>query len=208
MFLLFPIEPVAEDLFVLATRNIQYIECCIKIPLSYTCRKCLKGQIFCFWFVSWISLPPAPEYSIKTVSNFFEKNSQRYSQLKVCRRWQIFAFSSLSGVCSLILFPLFATGVNNTRGTGGKICRQCRWYRWQICRRCRWYRRQFATGVVDTGGAHWLANISANFQGLGRRWFMKKTWSKKSRDTVPLNYQHLKFLTNTSIILNLIKRYK
>jgi hypothetical protein len=35
--------------------------------------------------------------------------------------------SSLSGVCSLILFPLFATGVNDT---GGK----------------------FAAGVVDTGG--------------------------------------------------------
>jgi hypothetical protein len=41
-------------------------------------------------------------------------------------------------------------------------------------------------------------NISANFrknlkwpkcyfQGLGGRWFMKKTWSKKSLDTVPLN---------------------
>ncbi len=67
------------------------------------------------------------------------------------------------------------TGVNNTRGIGGKICRRCRWCRWQICRRCRWYRRQFATGVintggkfatgvVDTGGAPWLANISANFR--------------------------------------------
>ncbi len=41
----------------------------------------------------------------------------------------------------------FATGVNSTRGNGGKICP-----RWQICRRCRWYRRQFATGVIDTGG--------------------------------------------------------
>jgi hypothetical protein len=37
--------------------------------------------------------------------------------------------SSLSGVCSLILFPLFATGVNDT---GGK----------------------FAAGVVDTGGKY------------------------------------------------------
>jgi hypothetical protein len=84
--------------------------------------------------------------------------------------------SSLSGVCSLILFPLFATGVNDT---GGK----------------------FATGVVDTGGAPWLANISENFwknskwsyccyQGLGGRWFMKKTWSKKSRDTVPLSHSN------------------
>jgi hypothetical protein len=35
--------------------------------------------------------------------------------------------SSLSGVCSLILFPLFATGVNDTSG-------------------------KFAAGVVDTGG--------------------------------------------------------
>jgi hypothetical protein len=33
--------------------------------------------------------------------------------------------SSLSGVSSLILFTLFATGVNKTRGTGGKICRRC-----------------------------------------------------------------------------------
>ncbi len=57
---------------------------------------------------------------------------------------------------------------------------------------------KFATGVNDTSGAPWPANISANFQknskwpecyfqGLGGRWFMKKTWSKKSRDTVPLS---------------------
>ncbi len=42
---------------------------------------------------------------------------------------------------------------------------------------------QFATGVNDTSGAPWAANISANFlknspkklpQGLGGNWFMKK----------------------------------
>ncbi len=60
---------------------------------------------------------------------------------------------------------------------------------------------KFATGVVDTGGGPWLENISANFQknsqrskwntlGLGGNWFMKKTRSKKSRDTVPLNPFH------------------
>ncbi len=49
---------------------------------------------------------------------------------------------------------------------------------------------KFATGVVDTGGAPWLANIFANFwkkfemnkcyfQGLGGRWFMKKSEAKK-----------------------------
>ncbi len=71
----------------------------------------------------------------------------------------------------------------------------CRWW-------CRWYRRQFATGVNDTGGEPWLANISANFRknsklskcyfkGLGGRWFLKKTWSKKSRDTVPLTVRYI-----------------
>ncbi len=56
----------------------------------------LKGQcheIFRFWFFSSISFPPAPEYPIRTISNFF-KNSRRYLQLKVdhgCRwhRWQM-----------------------------------------------------------------------------------------------------------------------
>ncbi len=58
--------------------------CRKKIPLKGQCH-----AIFCFWFFSWISFPPAPDYSIKTVSNFFE-NSRRYSQLK-CQRhqWQI-----------------------------------------------------------------------------------------------------------------------
>jgi hypothetical protein len=58
---------------------------------------------------------------------------------------------------------------------------------------------KLATGVVDTGGAPWLSNISKNFRknlkwskwntlGLGGNWFMKKTRSKKSRDTVPLSH--------------------
>jgi hypothetical protein len=43
---------------------------------------------------SSISFPPAPEFSIKTVSNFYE-NSRRYSRVKVHHRyqrhrWQIF----------------------------------------------------------------------------------------------------------------------
>ncbi len=56
---------------------------------------------------------------------------------------------------------------------------------------------KFAAGIVDIGGAPCLPNISENFrrnskwpnyyiQGLGVRWLMKKTWSNKSRDTVPL----------------------
>ncbi len=61
---------------------------CMPITASPTvcptaCLTVLKGQcheIFCFWFFSWISFPPAPEYPIRTVSNFFE-NSRRYLQV-------------------------------------------------------------------------------------------------------------------------------
>ncbi len=35
----------------------------------------------------------------------------------------------------------FATGVNNTSGTGNKICRRCRWYWQQFCHRCHWQLR-------------------------------------------------------------------
>ncbi len=79
----------------------------------------LKGQcheIFCFWFFSWISFPPAPEYSIKTVSNFFE-NSRRYSQLKVCHRcrwhrWQMEKIFSQKNFNNFVWLPL---------GCGGNI---------------------------------------------------------------------------------------
>ncbi len=150
----------------------------------------LKGQcheIFCFWFFSWTSFPQASDYTIRAVSNFFE-NSRRYSQLKVCHwcqphRWQLertLPPASLTPVANLPpvsttlakMVEQFATGVADT---GGK----------------------FVTGVVYTSGAPWLANISANFWKnskrskwkyleLGGNWFMKKTRSKKSRDTVPL----------------------
>ncbi len=96
-------------------------------------------RFFISGFFSWISFPRAPEYPIRTVSNFFE-NSWRYLQLKVQRHQQ---WQNLPPVS---LIPV----------------------------------------------VHWLANISANFQKnliklfdpfqeLGGRWFMKKTWNKKSR---------------------------
>jgi hypothetical protein len=76
-------------------------------------------------------------------------------------------------------------------------CHWCHWHRHQICLWYRYTGGKFATGVGDTGGAPWFANISVNFRknlkrslwdtlGLGGNWFMKKTRSKKSRDTVPL----------------------
>ena len=92
------------------------------------------------------------------------------------------------------------------------ICHRCHWHQWQIYCWHHWHRWQilplvsttaavlmakFAANVIDTCGAPWLVNISQNFQKnwkwpscyfqrLGGRWFMKKTWIKKSCDTVPL----------------------
>jgi hypothetical protein len=72
--------------------------------------------------------------------------------------------SSLEGVCRLILFPLFATGINDAGGkfaasivdTGGKFATDVNNTSRLVAK--------FATGVVDTDCAPWLANISANFR--------------------------------------------
>jgi hypothetical protein len=81
------------------------------------CMGHLKGQcheIFCFWFFSWISFPPAPEYSIMTVSNFFE-NSRRYLQLKVCHRcqrhrWQMEKIFNQKNFNNFVWSPLGSRG--------------------------------------------------------------------------------------------------
>ncbi len=57
----------------------------------------------------------------------------------------------------------FAIGINTTSGTVSKICRRCCWYGWQICHRFVDTGGNFEASVVNTGGATWLANISANF---------------------------------------------
>ncbi len=85
-------------------------------------RMMLKGQcheIFCFWFFSSISFPPAPEYPIRTVSIFFE-NSRRYSQVKVHQRYQRHRW---------------------------QICHRCQRHRRQNCRRYQRHRRQILTPV-------------------------------------------------------------
>ncbi len=75
-------------------------------------------------FFSWFSFPPASEYPIRNVSNFFE-NSRRYLQAKESMTPAANFATSFASVVDT--GGKFATGVNNT---GGK----------------------FATGVNDAGG--------------------------------------------------------
>ncbi len=102
--------------------------------------------------------PPAPEYPIWAVSNFFE-NSRRYSQIKVdhrCRwhRWQM-KKSSIRKILIILLGHLWIVEVTHIYIFAFKftlrylqpdinpiVCHRCRWYRWQFCRRCRWHRWQ------------------------------------------------------------------
>ncbi len=86
---------------------------------------------------------------------------------------------------------------------GPIFCHRCHLHRWQICRRCKSttlakLAAKFATGVVDTSGAPWLANISTNFckkfervqmgySGAGGNWFMKKKTEAKISWHCPIN---------------------
>ncbi len=79
-------------------------------------------------------------------------------------------------------------------GTGGKICRRCRWYRRQFCHLCYWHRWQicqrwrWCTLICE-----YLHEFSKKFemtlcyfQGLGGRWFMKKKPEAKNLVTLSL----------------------
>ncbi len=76
--------------------------------VSGALKEILKGQcheIFCFWFFSWVSFPPAPEYPIRTISNFLE-NSRRYSLDKVHHRCQRHRRQILPPVSLVLLIPM------------------------------------------------------------------------------------------------------
>ncbi len=88
------VQNISDDLDVFL-REINIEKIAVSVVLGFF--KQLKGQcheIFCFLFFFKNQFPPAPEYTVKTVSNFFE-NSLRYSQVKVHHQyqrhqWQIF----------------------------------------------------------------------------------------------------------------------
>jgi hypothetical protein len=72
------------------------------------------------------------------------------------------------------LFPLFATGINNTSetggsDTGGKLAAGVIDTGGNFAAGVVDTGGKLATGVVDTGGAPLLANISANFRKNSKR---------------------------------------
>ncbi len=71
-----------------------------------------------------------------------------------------------------------------------QFCRRYRWHWWQICPVENWW-KNLPTHVVDTGGAPWLANISANFQknrnapnGLFWGWGETDSWKKNQKQKI------------------------
>ncbi len=120
---------------------------------------------------------------------------------------QVYFKVSAAWYCSHYLPPVSTTPVANTRGTGGKICRWCHWYRWQICRRCHWYRRNLPPvsltpaanlpPVSLTPVVHLDLRISPRtskkfemnlmlFSGAWGKVIHEKNLKQKSRDNVPL----------------------
>jgi hypothetical protein len=146
----------------------------------------LNGQcheIFDFWFFSWISFPQAPEYTITANLNF--SNIRGYIHSSRCTtggndtgdKWKK---SSIRKILIILFGQLWVEEL-----TYLSILPSSSHYGvWSLI-----LFPYFATGVVDTGGAPWLANISENFRknskrfwwdtlGLGESWPMKKTRSK------------------------------
>ncbi len=96
----------------------------------------LKGQsheIFCFWFFSWISFPPAPEYCIRTVSNFFASQGAPLVSITLTANFST-SFPSVVDIGGKFATGVndasgkFATGVNDTSGKQWEQLSNC----WQF----------------------------------------------------------------------------
>ncbi len=121
----------------------------------------------------------------------------QWHRWQICRRCRWYRWQFATGIVDIggkfaagivdIISSKFATGVNNTRGTGGKICCRCCWYWWQIFHRCCWHR-------CCTLTCEYLREFSKKFKmilmllsGAWRKVIHEKNLKQKSRDTVPLN---------------------
>ena len=163
----------------------------------------VKGQcheIFCFWFFSWISFPPAPEYSIKTVSNFFE-NSRRYLQLKVCHRCQRHRWQ----MEKIFYQKNFNNFVWSLLGSRGNIYKNfCLQVHFQVS--AAWYCSHYLPPVsltVDTeanlppvlltpvANSKYSKRSYWDTLGLGGNWFMKKNQKQKISWHCPFKYTEL-----------------
>ncbi len=119
----------------------------IESPVLYliVLRCVFKGTVsrdFLLLIFLWISIPPAPEYPIRTVLNFFE-NSRRYSQVKVhhryqwhrrqiCHRYQRHRRQILPPVPLVLLIPVANLPPVSTTLVAN--CHRYQWHRWQIIR--------------------------------------------------------------------------
>ncbi len=92
----------------------------------------LKGTLsrdFLLLVFSMNQFPPAAEYPIRTISNFFE-NTRRYAQVKVHHQYQRHRWQILPPV-SLVLLTL-AASCHRFQQHRQKICHRCQRQRWQI----------------------------------------------------------------------------
>ncbi len=118
----------------------------IPVPLCQKANAACALSLWQFW-ASW-DVAQVSQWSVQgqcKCSSWCACNVYPYKRAYICTIFlhvlkgqchEIFDFWFFSWISSPK--PMSIPLVNNTSGTGGKICRQSRWYRWQICRRCRW----------------------------------------------------------------------
>ncbi len=150
---------------------------------------CLQVQFkmtaawYCTHYLPPVSLTPVANLTPASLIPVAIRHRRHWHRWQICRRYRCHRWQ-------------FATGVNNT----SEICRRCRWYRQQFCRRCRWYRWCTLTCDYLRELSKKIKRSLCNTLGLGGNWFIKKTTSKKSRDTVPLRKHMLKSAHSLSYI--------
>jgi hypothetical protein len=166
-------------------------DCCIILDqhtvVYFLTIKALKGQcheIFCFWCFSWISFPKPQSIPLRPIQIF----SKIHGDIRKSRCTPVTNFST-SFISVVDTGSKFATGANNTGWKQWEELSNC-WqhemnlrkifiymltlYYPKVSKRNHknfsdWRFFTFATGVVDTGGKPWAANVSTNFRKNSKR---------------------------------------
>ncbi len=137
--------------------------------------------------VSTIPVANLPPVSTTKVANCHRYQRHRRQIWHRCpwHRWQI--IGTISGCRHLkvnYMFPLLPKGdqIKLLKYFWLKIfsiCHRCRWHWWQTlsCEYLREFSKKFETVLKE-------------YSGAGGNWFLKRSGSKKSRDTVPLKEPH------------------
>jgi hypothetical protein len=170
------------------------------------CKRKFKGTVpwdFRLQVFSCFSFSQAPEYPIRAIFKFFF-----FAEIFAAQGAPQVSLAPGANLPTVSLIPVANSHCCHWHRR--QICHRCSWHHRQIPHRCHWY--QWCTWTCEYLQAEFLEKFETTlilFSGAWKKRIHgeKKTWSKKSRDTVPFK-QNISAHRNAMILPHKTLLYK